>query len=467
MDYSAANQELWGLVITLGILALAMSVALVLRNHFAFIRKSMMPTAVFAGFLLLIAKETGLIGLDQEILETLVYHTIAMGFIAMSLRKALRPIGKDGKREGRVTGFKSGAIIVGTYLIQGMTGLAISMILAIFMPRVFQVSGLLLPMGFGQGPGQANNIGATYESMGFAGGRSYGMAIAAAGYLCACTVGVWILRRWSRKPQPASERVRKEKTDGNDISMFQAPNEIPVSDSIDRFSVQIMLVFGVYLTTFLLIWGLTSMISSLLPNLGNTVNTLLWGFNFIVGSALAMLVSKLMDFSQKKGTMRREYRNNYLLSRLSGLFFDLMITAGIASINIEDITGLWVPFALTVAAGAVVTWFYLKWAASQAYPAYRREGLISMYGMLTGTIGSGILLLKEIDPDMDTPAANNLVIGSSYGIVLGAPMLVFISLAARSTAMCLVTFGLIVIYWIVLSALVRKKRTEHDTESKA
>ena len=457
MDYSAVNRGLWEFVITLGIMSLSLGAALVLRNRFRFIRRSMMPTAVLAGFLLLIARETGLIRLNAEILETLVYHSIAMGFIAMSLRKALRPIGKDGKREGRVTGIKSGAIIVGTYLIQGITGLAISMILAIFIPRVFQASGLLLPMGFGQGPGQANNIGATYESMGFAGGRSYGMAIAAAGYLCACTVGVWILRRWSRKPVPASGRIKKDTAEEDDIRMFQAPNEIPVSDSIDRFSVQMILVFSVYLATYLLIRGLTSLIGTLAPGLGNTVNTLLWGFNFILGSALAMLVSKIMDVCQKKGRMIREYRNNYLLSRLSGLFFDLMITAGIASISIEDISGLWIPFIITVIAGAAVTWFFLKWAAARAYPGYQREGLISMYGMLTGTIGSGILLLKEIDPNMDTPAAGNLVIGSSYGIVLGAPLLLFVSLAAKSTALCLATLALIVVYWAVLAMIIRKK----------
>ena len=184
--------------------------------------------------------------------------------------------------------------------------------------------------------------------------------------------------------------------------MFQAPNEIPVSDSIDRFSVQIIMAFGTYLATFLLTRGLTSLVSAVSENLGNSVNTLLWGFNFIVGSAVAMLASKMMDFFQKKGTMVREYRNNYLLSRLSGLFFDLMITAGIASIKIEDISGLWVPFILTVTAGAVVTWFFLKWAAGHAYPAYRHEGLISMYGMLTGTIGSGILLLKETADEWGT-----------------------------------------------------------------
>ncbi len=457
MDYSAANQGFWELIITLGIIAMALGVALVMRNRLGFIRRTMMPTAVLAGFLLLIVRETGLIHLNPEILEALVYHTIAMGFIAMSLRKALRPIGKDGKREGRVTGFKSGAIIVSTYLIQGMAGLAISMVLAAFMPRVFQASGLLLPMGFGQGPGQANNIGATYESMGFAGGRSYGMAIAAAGYLCACTIGIWILKRWSRKPMPDSGHPKKEASQENDISMFQAPNEIPVSDSIDRFSVQTILVFGVYLVTYLLIWGLTSLIAAAVPGAVNAVNTLLWGFNFILGSALAMLVSKILDFCQKKGMMRHEYRNNYLLSRISGLFFDLMIAAGIASINIGDITGLWIPYLLTIVAGAAVTWFFLKWAVRHAYPGYQREGLISMYGMLTGTIGSGILLLKEIDPDLETPAANNLVIGSSYGIALGAPMLFFISLAARSTVMCLITLALIVIYWTVLSLLIRKR----------
>ncbi len=457
MDYSAANPAMWELIVTLGILAVALGIALELRNRFTFIRRGMMPTAVLAGFLLLGVKETGIVRLNESILEALVYHTIAMGFIAMSLRKALRPVGKDGKRAGRVTGLKSGATIVGTYLIQGFTGLVISMTLAMFMPRVFQASGLLLPMGFGQGPGQANNIGATYESMGFAGGRSYGLAIAAAGYLCACTIGVLILRGWAKKPFPRDGKTRQESREQGDVSMFQAPNEIPISDSIDRFSVQIILVFSVYLATYLLTWGITAMITAISPGLGNTVNTLLWGFNFILGSALALGVGKLLDVRMKQDVMRREYRNNYLLSRLSGFFFDLMITAGIASIRTEDISGLWIPFLLTIAAGAAVTWFFLKWASAHAFAGYEREGLISMFGMLTGTIGSGILLLKELDPNLETPAANNLVIGSSYGIVLGAPMLVFVSLAARSTMMCLITLALIVIYWFGLCMLIRSK----------
>ena len=46
-------------------------------------------------------------------------------------------------------------------------------------------------MAYGQGSGQANNVGSTYEALGFVGGRSFGLSLAATGYLCACVVGVY------------------------------------------------------------------------------------------------------------------------------------------------------------------------------------------------------------------------------------------------------------------------------------
>ena len=79
-----------------------------------------------------------------------------------------------------------------------------------------------------------------------------------------------------------------------------------------------------------------------------------------------------------------------------------------------------------------------------------------MYGMMTGTISSGILLLREIDSDFETPAANNLVSGSSVGIILGAPVLVLVSLAARSDLMTIVVCGIGVVYLTVLLLLLHR-----------
>ena len=79
-----------------------------------------------------------------------------------------------------------------------------------------------------------------------------------------------------------------------------------------------------------------------------------------------------------------------------------------------------------------------------------------MYGMLTGTIGSGVLLLREMDPELKTPAANNLVSGSSTAIVLGAPLLVFVSLAAKSTVLCFITLGLVIVYLAALTFVIMR-----------
>ena len=94
-----------------------------------------------------------------------------------------------------------------------------------------------------------------------------------------------------------------------------------------------------------------------------------------------------------------------------------------------------------------------------------------MYGMLTGTISSGVLLLREIDPDFKTPASNNLIVGSSYAIVLAAPILVLIGLAAKSTAMCFLTLGLITVYFAALLFFIlkakQKKNVSENTEAEA
>ena len=212
----------------------------------------------------------------------------------------------------------------------------------------------------------------------------------------------------------------------------------------------------VYLATYLATGGITTGIASLSEGLADTVNTLLWGFNFIVGSALAILLRVILEKMKKSGLIERQYQNNYLLNRLSGAFFDIMIVAGIASIDVEDIRGLLLPFVLLTVTGGIVTWLHLSHVCRAVYPDYYYEGLISMFGMLTGTISSGVLLLRETDPDLSTPAANNLITGSSFGILLGAPVLILVGMAPKSTMLCLVTLGLAVLYLIILDVIIFK-----------
>ena len=462
MDYSSANQTVWNVIVQFGIIAVVILVSNLLRRKIPFIRNSLMPTAVLGGFILLIIRTTGLLTLDTDFMEILIYHGIALGFIAMSLRIP----DKTAAAKASLTGPKTGALIVSSYLLQAVIGLVISLGLAYtFMPDLFKASGILLPMGFGQGPGQANNVGTTYQAAGFFGGRSFGLSLAAAGFLCACIIGV-IALNW------LSAKGKIKKTTPSDVygsmivDKFQDEGEIPVAESVDKFSIQVALVLLVYLATYLVTWGITSALTAYLPGVAALLNTLLWGFNFIIGSALAILTRVIMKNLKVARVMTRQYQNNYLLSRISGFFFDAMIVAGIASINIADLSGLWLPFALMAVAGGVLTWIFLAWVCKRIYKGYYYEGLLSMYGMMTGTISSGVLLLREIDPNFESPAANNLIIGSSFAIVLGAPMLIFIGMAYKSTVMTFVTLGLCAAYFALMMLFIFKVNRRKEAKVK-
>src|SRR5690554_8106578 len=180
-----------------------------------------MPTAVLAGFIAFIVRNLGILKLDGVFMENVTYHAIALGFIALSLRIIKKP---EPASNEYLTGPKSGALIVSTYLVQGAIGIIITILLSYTLsPGLFKAAGILLPMGFGQGPGQANNVGATYEQLGFTGGQSFGLSIAAAGYLCACIVGVAYIYML-QKMRIVNIQAIQEKAENLTIEDFQVDN---------------------------------------------------------------------------------------------------------------------------------------------------------------------------------------------------------------------------------------------------
>ena len=251
---------------------------------------------------------------------------------------------------------------------------------------------------------------------------------------CACIVGVIYINVLQRKKKINIQAIH-EKAEVMTIEDFQSDNEIPVSQSVDRLSIQIAMVVAIYLVTYLVSLGITSLLSAVAPGFSATVSPVIWGFNFIIGSLVAMLFRQSFNWFTKAKWMNRQYPNNYLLSRISGFAFDYMIIAGIAAIEIKDLSGLWIPFLIMAVLGAGITLVYLQWMCKKLYPSNYHEGLLSMYGMLTGTISSGVMLLRELDPNYKTPASNNLLTGSSFGILFGAPMLILIGMAPKSDLM--------------------------------
>ena len=167
-----------------------------------------------------------------------------------------------------------------------------------------------------------------------------------------------------------------------------------------------------------------------------------------------MVVGRL----RKKGVMTHTYINSYMMNRLSGMFFDAMIVAGIAAINWHNLQGLLVPLLIICIIGGVGTFIYLKIVAKKIFPNYEHEMFFSMFGMLTGTASTGMILLREIDPNFETPAANNLVLQQVPAIVFGAPLLLLMSFAAESLFNSLIVFGICVLMFIVYNIILFRKQ---------
>ena len=175
----------------------------------------------------------------------------------------------------------------------------------------------------------------------------------------------------------------------------------------------------------------------------------------------------VLKFLNKKQVVKRVYTNNFLLTRISNFFFDIMVVAGIAAIRLDVIKQYWWILLILGVVGFVITYAYNLWVARTLFKDYKEEQFLMMYGMLTGTASTGMILLRELDPDFKTPAADNLIYQNFPAIVFGFPMMLLANLAPEQP---LLTFGILVVFFIAMNVLLfrrqifcRKKGKEIET----
>ena len=439
----------WGTFLIIAVLLLAILFANLLKRCFKFLRASLIPTSVIAGILILIISTvfkaiTGYNMFDTElfnnngtdVLEVITYHCLAIGFIAQALKISDKKFTKLRSKEI----FDSGVTTVATYLLQAILGFGITLfIYYLIMPTLFPASGVLLPFGYGQGTGQALNFGNIYQELGFEGGANFGLSIAALGFLSASIGGVVYLNIFKKR----HNLLHLSKEEGIHTEAVQEQNELPMQSSVDNLSIQIALIALVYVLSYATMFGL----SKLIPSMQATI----YGFNFLFGVLFAALVKLILKGLKKVNLVKKQYQNNFLLTRIGNAFFDIMIVAGISAIDLFTLKDYWLILIILGLVGLVSTFFYCRIVAKTLFYDYRNEQFLAMFGMLTGTASTGIMLLREVDPDYKTPAADNLVYQTLPAIVFGFPMMMLANLAPNKPWL---TFGILVAFFAVMNIIL-------------
>lgn len=448
--------ENWILVNDFLLLSLFIGIGVFFKRKVYFFRKYLFPTAIIAGFIgIILGPEVfNLIQLSSERLGSLVYHLMAIGFISIALKK------RDHIHSRNI--FNSGIYIVSIYVIQGIIGLILSLLLAnTIFPDLFPSFGLLLPLGFGQGPGQAYAIGRQWEKIGFFQGGNIGLSIATIGFLWACIIGVILMNYLIKKgvyevkldsSYPIEQKIYEEMESG----------ELPLAASLDDISIQLFLIGLVYLATYLTLLGLNVLLLPL-GTFGETLAQLLWGFHFIIGTIYAILLRLFFDLLKKMKIMNHEYPNSYMLQRIAGGSFDFMIAASIAAISLKTLQYYLIPTLLITTVGGIVTILFILWMTGRVFKEDVFENILAFYGTYTGTISTGMALLKQVDPGFRSGVSENIVLGSGIALVFGFPLMVMLNIpifgyVTNQPLMYLVALLAFTIYFMILIFILYKNR---------
>lgn len=469
-----SDYSVWSFILIIAILFAFMMIAHILRRKIPFLNKSLLPPSVLGGVIILIFTsiyqlitkenffELEIFSMGNlsgtSLLEIITYHALAVGFICMGLRSSEN---KKQNKKRTTEIFNTGVTTVSTYLIQAVVGLIVTMLSAVIVTDLEgfnPAAGIILCLGYGQGTGQALNFGRQYEQdYGFINGANFGLAVAAMGFLVASIGGVIVLNVLKRKGKIVVNS--DENSENLNLSHYQKSNEIPVNGSIDKLTIQVAIVVCIYAV----VYGVMYVLGLLVPGMKATI----FGFNFLLGTLFAVLFKAILNRCQKKKLVNHIYINDFMMNRIGGVAFDIMIVAGIAAIDMSNLQSYLGILLIMGALGAIVTFAYVMFVSKKLFKDYAYEQFFAMYGMLTGTASTGMILLREIDPNFETPVSDNLVYQNLPAIIFGLPIMFLVPYAAKGWTETITVFIIVIVLLIILLLILfrsfifkKKKKVE-------
>ena len=414
--------------------------ATVLRRSLVPLQRLGIPDSIVAGCVGLVLGPglLGILPLDTGTLESIVYHGLAILFIAVSLRSPTQ-----GKGGGGAISYAFSIPVLA--LVQALIGLLVVLGIALFTREKSHPGfGLLLPLGFQQGPGQALSLGKAWEATGLVDGSQLGLIIASVGFAWAVLVGVPLVSigrklGWADDPGRGGE---------SGVSEEEALGVEPASEvgGLEPLTNQFVGIGVVYLITYGMVLGLTTLLAG-----KPQIAAMIWGFHFIIGTLVALAVR-----SPWRKLRVLPALHDGQLGRISGLTVDVMTCAALCAVSIQVLTANLLPILILTGLGGCATLLVVLWVARRAFPIAPFEHAVLLFGTATGTLPMGLALLRLLDPELKGPSATSAVLGSAGALPLGAALLVVVlpypvaNYPEGFPSAVWVALGMVVVYLVAL-----------------
>lgn len=406
-------------------LAIFLLTGVLLRAKIPFFQKFLFPSCLIGGTLGLILKSTGVIDLVFDLksshLETFAYHFFNISFISVGLTQGAKQKESTSKGKEFVNGPLWMALIQGvTFPLQAALGGVFVILFGVLGIKLFSTFGFLVPLGFTEGPGQALSVGKVWEfKFGFTHGATLGLTFATIGFFFAFFVGVplvnWAIRKGHSKH--GSTELSQDLLKGfiSKTQKKESAGELTMhSGNIDTLAFQTGLVGVVYAITyaFILAFG------KILPA---DAAAILWGFFFFFGMLFALIIRIILgkigiDYLIDPGVQRR----------ITGWAVDFLIVSTVMAIQLVVVWKFIVPVSVISITIGILTTLVVVYFGKRI-ESYNIERTAAIYGTVTGTVSSGLLLLRIVDPEFKTPAAMDVAIMNVVVAPIIASLLVLVN----------------------------------------
>jgi ESS family glutamate:Na+ symporter len=308
----------------------------------------------------------------------------------------------------------------GQYVIG--VGLTMAVLVPVFgVPEMF---GAIVPVGFEGGHGTAGGMKAVFTANGWAEGGDFALASATMGMCSAIVVGMvlinWATRRGMTAKKTSPEIVPEDDSIGV-IPVDRRPSagRLTVNaDVIESFSLHLVFVGVAVGIGYLLKGGMVLFEGAVNADLIQQVQAGVAGaedvyknngLRTIVKSfptfPLCMIGGLIVQIWEQKFD-KRKLMDLGLTRRIQNTSLDFLVVPAIAMIKVDALIPALAPFAVVVLAAILWNVFCVTVLARRMLPDAWFERSITEMGQSMGVTSTGLLLLRVVDPDYKTPAAN-------------------------------------------------------------
>lgn len=320
--------------------------------------------------------------------------------------------------------------------------------------------GLTPVFGFYGGHGTALSAGTIFQEHGWEGGLDVANTMATAGLVCGVVFGIILINIGVRKGRTlyvkeASQLPREAK-----LGYVEPKDRKPIgrgvtmNDVIDPFG-------------FALCW------SGLICTLGHVLRTALIAIHPILSNipwfACCLILSMIVGGILRKTRMDR-YIDRSSMQRISGFTMDYLVCSAICTLNLKTVATYLLPLIVTIAAILITNLLAYPYFGRKLFARDAFERTVGAFGQGCGVLATGLMLVRVVDPNGESTAADAIAASSTIGYLWMIPYFTIgpvVSFTWGYPMMMAVSVGLLIVFLVLGRMLCWQKRPAWEKQNKA